>query len=364
MKETKIEWAHATFNPWWGCVEVSPGCRKCYARDFDRRTHGTSKHVTASGETREPHWGKDAPRRFFGEKHWRAPLAWDRAAERAMNAAERGQAGGASGCLPHRPRVFCASMADVFEDRPDLVEPRARLFRLIEDTPNLDWLLLTKRPENILRLLPTGLGDFGESVVPIIFPNVWLGTTCEDQQRADERIPHLLAVPAAVRFLSVEPMLGPVDLEPFLSLRASTRWCWPCGFATNRLGEPCPNCGAELTADRRVDWVIVGGESGHGARPFDIAWARDIVRQTREAGVACFVKQLGAWPVLGECHVCLGRKPAEVRDVDTGAAFLLPCTACGGTGREAGALIDSKGGDPAEWPEDLRVRQFPKGGAA
>jgi len=326
MRETKIEWCDATFNPWWGCVKVSPGCAKCYAETFDRRAFGTSKHVTPAGEVREPHWGKDAHRRFFGEKHWRQPLAWDRAAENAMNAAEHGQAGGASGCLPHRPRVFCASMADVFEDRPDLVAERSRLACLIESTPNLDWLLLTKRPENVLRLWSWGFP-----------PNVWLGTTCEDQQRADERIPHLLAVPAAVRFLSVEPMLGPVVLSPEAigGYPESEEWA--------RNG---PN-------RDRIDWVIVGGESGAGARPFDVGWARDIVEQCRVAGVACFVKQFGARPFT---------ENANLEDWPASVDFAPYPLEDGG--RAAGAslkLADPKGGDPSEWPEDLRVREFPRG---
>lgn len=300
MEETKIEWARATFNPWWGCVKVSPGCTNCYAEAFDRRTHGTSKHVTASGEVREPHWGKDAPRRYFGAAHWMAPVKWDRQAKAA------GQ----------RWRVFCASMADVFEDHPDVRDARARLALLIAATPNLDWLLLTKRPENILRLWPWGFPE-----------NVWLGTTVEDQQRADERIPHLLAVPARVRFLSVEPMLGPIDLMPYIA-----------GYDSEANGPGEPGEYAALPPSARgIHWVIVGGESGHGARPFDVAWARSVVRQTREAGVACFVKQLGAHPIEGG---------------DFAQKTGLVCGV---------RLDDPKGGEIAEWPEDLRVREFPGG---
>ena len=313
MKDSKIEWTDHTFSPWWGCAKVSPGCAHCYAETFDRRVHGTSKHVTPAGEVREPHWGKDAPRRFFGDKHWREPLAWDRAAGKAAHEAEMARARGDGNHPAPRPRVFCASMADVFEDRPDLVEPRARLFRLIDATPNLDWLLLTKRPENVARMAPEMHEEVGDKRRRLP-ANVWLGTTAEDQQRADERIPHLVAVPASVRFLSVEPMLGPVDL-----------------------------CLGEYPAGIRPDWVIVGGESGAGARPFDVAWARDIIRQTREAGVACFVKQLGAHPSAHETRAAGGKWVPMV---------------------EGSPIHDPKGGDPSEWPEDIRVRQFPKGGAA
>lgn len=263
MKDTKIAWTHSTFNPWWGCEKVSPGCANCYAEAFARRTgHGV--------------WGKASPRRFFGDAHWAEPLKWNRDAEKAGE----------------RRRVFCASMADVFEDRPDLMGHRARLAYLIGRTPNLSWLLLTKRPENIARLWIT-------DVVP---PNVWLGTTTEDQERADLRIPYLLAVPAAVRFLSVEPLLGPVDIF---------RWIHPCQRAV-------------LTG---IDWVIVGGESGPKARPCDVAWIRGVVEQCREAGVPAFVKQFGANAVRGETSL---------------------------------NLRDPKGGDPAEWFHDLRVREFPK----
>jgi len=152
--------------------------------------------------------------------------------------------------------------------------------------------------------------------------NVWIGVSVEDQQRADERIPHLLRVPAAVRFLSVEPMLGPIDMEVFLSARVCTEEC-----AADPMG-----CDHD-TAKPALHWVIVGGESGGGARPFDLAWARSIVEQCKAAGVACFVKQLGAAPELhghafNEVHVNIIR--------------------------------DRKGGDPSEWPEDLRVRQWPE----
>lgn len=279
MRETKIEWCRHTFNPWWGCVKVSPGCTNCYAEAFDRRTHGTERHTDARGVVREPHWGKDAPRRFFGDAHWRQPIAWNRAAEKAGE----------------RHRVFCASMADVFEDRPDLVGPRFRLMNLVWQTQQLDWLLLTKRPENIGRMLVEAaawgrantslnhiaLHEWGEGHGKP-FPNVWLGTTVENQEQADRRIPHLLRVPVAVRFLSVEPLLGPVDLRHIVlpdsdgTLDAlSGDW----GRTLKIVGGP------------RIDWVIVGGESGPGARPCDVAWIRSVVMQCREAGVPCFVKQ-------------------------------------------------------------------------
>ena len=176
-KNFRIEWTTHTFNPWWGCVKVSPACKHCYAESWAKRV---GKNV----------WGINADRRFFGDKHWAEPLKWNVAA-------------GASG---QRMRVFCASMADVFEDRRDLDVHRERLWKLIEATPNLDWLLLTKRPELVTRFAPWR-DDWP--------PNVWLGTTVEDQKNAEERLPYLTSIPAAVRFISAEPLLGPVEIGPW-----------------------------------------------------------------------------------------------------------------------------------------------------
>ena len=226
MKDTKIAWTHHTFNPWWGCTKVSPACTSCYAEAFAKRTGHTV-------------WGADAPRRLFGDKHWNEPLAWDR------DAALAGE----------RRRVFSASMADVFEDRRDLDSPRARLFELIKATRNLDWLLLTKRPENMPRLAPVSW----RNAWPF---NAWAGTTVEDQPRANMRIGALQLVPAPVQFLSMEPLLEAVRLpETWLYFAGTIQWC------------------------------IVGGESGHVVRPLNVEWVRSLVRQCSEAGVKCFVKQ-------------------------------------------------------------------------
>lgn len=171
-KATSIEWTDHTFNPWWGCTKVSPGCDHCYAEAWARRV-GVAV------------WGHKEPRRFFSDAHWQQPRAWDAVA----------------GDKKVRQRVFCASMADVFEERRDLDPTRERLWRLIEVTPNLDWQLLTKRPQAVKRIAPWG--DDWPS-------NVWLGTTVEDQDRANLRLPLLLSIPAKVRFLSCEPLIGPV----------------------------------------------------------------------------------------------------------------------------------------------------------
>ena len=223
-QHSAIEWTDHTFNPWWGCVRVSPGCTNCYAEAWAKR-YGHNI------------WGVNSPRRFFSDNHWRQPVLWNK------QAASTGQ----------RARVFCASMADVFEDYQILDEHRDRLWTLIEQTPHLDWLLLTKRPENINRLSPW------KRVWP---DNVWAMVTVEEQQFAEKRIPILIQVPSVVRGLSVEPMLGPVNLRPWLN---------------------------------QVQWVIVGGESGAGARPMDPQWVRQIRDQCEEFDVPFFFKQWGNW---------------------------------------------------------------------
>ncbi|HVX20920.1 MAG TPA: phage Gp37/Gp68 family protein [Acidimicrobiales bacterium] len=224
---TNIAWTDHTFNPWWGCVNVSPGCDNCYAEAFAKRTgHDV--------------WGKGGLRRVFGDKHWAEPLRWE-------------------------GRVFCASMADVFEMNHQLDGERQRLFDLIDATPNLTWQLLTKRPENVNRLTPDRwLADWPE--------HVWLGTTVEDQTRANLRIPRLLSVEGVkVRFLSCEPLLGPVDLS---------------------LGYPFCDIGIE-EVDEHIQWVIVGGESGPHHRPLNLDHARALRRQCAAFRIPFFFKQVG-----------------------------------------------------------------------
>lgn len=192
-------------------------------------------------------WGPSKPRRVTSKAYWRHPLAWDRAA-----------------AVAGRPAlVFCGSLCDVFEDRPDLAEPRARLWDLMERTPNLIWMLLTKRIENAGLMWPAR-APWVETP-----PNVWLGVTAEDQANADMRIPYLLGRTAAVRFVSVEPMLGPVDLSAWL-------------------GE------GPLTAGG-IGWVIAGGESGPERREMDLTWASDLQAQCHKADIPFFMKQDGGY---------------------------------------------------------------------
>lgn len=228
-ENSKIEWTTHTFNPWIGCSKVSPACKNCYAEAWAKR----------SGLVQ---WGESAERRRTSDANWRKPLLWNN------------QANGS------RPRVFCASLADVFEEHPT-IQPgwRADLGRLIACTDKLDWLLLTKRPENVYRMLPEFWVNFEE---PYHMPsNVWIGTTVENQEEADRRIPELLRVPARVRFLSCEPLLGSVNL-------------------------------AFLADAQNLHWVICGGESGGGARPMNPDWARSLRNQCKAAAVPFFMKQM------------------------------------------------------------------------
>jgi protein gp37 len=229
-EHTKIEWADHTFNPWTGCTRVSPACQHCYAETWAKR----------SGLVE---WGPHADRRVTSPAVWRQPLKWNAAAAAAGT----------------RPRVFCASLADVFDDHRSIsARARADLWQLIADTPNLDWLLLTKRPENWPSLLPAA-----EPRRP--FDHVRLGVTIEDQARFDQRGP-LLQMAADIgwpTFVSYEPALGPVD--------------WRTAFEGKAIG-----------------WFICGGESGHGARPMDPAWAQVPLRLCQVHDVPFFFKQWGS----------------------------------------------------------------------
>jgi protein gp37 len=320
MQNSSIEWTDHTFNPWIGCTKVSPGCDHCYAEaSMDKRLHVVQ-------------WGAGRPRKRSSDANWRQPLRWNAQAEREGR----------------RFRVFCASLADVFDNEVPHGW-RVDLLRLIESTPNLDWLLLTKRVGNVDRLL-----DEAARLMPEILawplPNVWLGATVVNQEEVDRDIPKLLAVPAAKRFLSIEPMLGPVDLGLCNCDNGSVPGPYNVGGVT------CPLCNG--AGGRMLDWVIVGGESGPGARPFNIEHARAIVRQCQAAGVPVFVKQIGVQP-RGWCAAILqSDAPASEFAPDHCDLYEAHETAQPCPGR-CFFLTHGKGGDPAEWPEDLRVRQFP-----
>lgn len=317
---SKIEWTDATWNPIVGCAKVSAGCKNCYAESQAARVvriqrGGPYMQVIDAESGRR--WNGNAvflPERLGAPLHWRRPR-----------------------------RVFVNSMSDLFHEGVTFDEIAA-ICGVMATTPTHTYQVLTKRPERMLEFFAWMDGwksldgrrcpragvclsiahDMGAAVFVDVLsdrwplPNVWLGVSVEDQAAADKRIPLLLKCPAALRFLSVEPLLGPVDLTAALSV-------------VDRHGEPSgPRCNAD--GSPAIGWVIVGGESGPGARPCHVAWVREIVGQCKEAGVPVFVKQLGA----------------AASDPVNGLA--------------SWRLRDRKGGDMSEWPEDLRVREMPEVG--
>ena len=317
--KSAIEWTDATWNPIRGCSRVSEGCRNCYAERvaarFSRRGQAY-EGLARSGQVARSAW-TGAVR--FIEDALMLPLRWK---------------------APRR--VFVNSMSDLFHEKVE-DEWIDRIFAVMALTQRHTYQILTKRPERMRayltdakhqqrvvnqmdRLLgPAGLvgengTDNGSSAYPLV--NVWCGTSVEDQATAEERIPVLLQTPAAVRWASYEPALGPVDFNRITTEQLAVAWI--DALAPHRL------CGNEMT---RLDWIVVGGESGPGARPFDLAWARSTIMQCRAAGVPVFVKQLGTQPM--DSHHGHGE----------------PCCSL--------SLRDRKGGNPDEWPADLRVREFP-----
>ena len=269
-ENSKIEWTDHTFNPWEGCQKVGPGCDHCYAETRNARFAGGTAI----------NWGPGAPRRRTSVANWRKPLAWN--ANHDHFFAEHGR----------RQRVFCASLADVFDNAvPDAW--RMDLFKLIADTPHLDWLMLTKRIGNVHSYTQRD----GLAFDLIGDGRVWLGATICNQKEADRDIPKLLAVPARVRFLSMEPLLGPVDV-----------------FSTIT-GELLHVSGNEYEPGW-LDWIIVGGESGPGALPMHPDWARGLRDQCKAGDVPFLFKQWGEW--LGAHQDgAYDHKPIELNATDS-----------------------------------------------
>lgn len=238
-ENSKIEWTDHTFNPWIGCQKVSPGCDHCYAEALMDKRYGKVQ------------WGPHGERKRTSEANWKLPLRW------AKQARGTGK----------RPRVFCASLADVFDNQVP-AEWRLDLWNLIALTPELDWLLLTKRPENVVKMLPTWWEKFE------LAGHVWLGVTAENQEQYHRRWERIQDAPAAVRFISYEPAIGPLMLDSAWSLT------------------------------RLPHWIICGGESGHGARMMDPNWARDLRDVCASSGVAFFMKQMtGKKPIPDDLMV-------------------------------------------------------------
>lgn len=273
MENSKISWTDHTFNPWIGCQHVSPGCDHCYAEAMMDKRYGTVD------------WGPHGKRKRTSDENWRKPLNWNNQARKFKR--DHGR----------RPRVFCASLADVFDNKADPAW-RADLFDLIRECRRLDWLLLTKRPQNIAKMLPTDWGDG--------YRNVWLGITAEDQQHFEHRWPRLSMISAEVKFIPYEPAIGELRL--------------------GKLG-PYP------------DWLISGGESGGGARPVKPDWIRNIIADCRRRGVVPFHKQWGDYrnnPLVVEQGMTI--KQARERDAHP----------------HGGALVDGK--LVQEFPIDDRWR--------
>ena len=289
-ENSKIAWTTHTWNPVTGCMKVSPGCDHCYAEGQAKRNTKTFGQ-----------WGPGAARKRTSADNWRKVDKWHR---EAIAAGER-------------HRVFTASMADVFDNAWE-PQDRADMWDVIRRCTGLDFLLLTKRPQNIAKMLPP---DWGPG-----WPNVWLGCTAENQAEADRRIPHLLAVPAVVRFLSCEPLLGPLHLVRWDADEG--RYVGPAvirsgGRTVGTQHEPSEGYDDSYMG---VDWVISGGESGPGARPMRRVWDDALQAQCQAAGIAFFRKQLGS-----------NRRPGDWPDTITG-----------------------KGDDPTQWLAHLRVQQFPQ----
>lgn len=303
MGKTKIEWADFTFNPWTGCTPVSEACDHCYAEAWAKRT---GRPELWKGE-----------RRRTSEAYWKQPLKWN---EQAMFREVD----------EPRPRVFCASLADVFDNQVPS-EWRHDLWELIARTPHLDWLLLTKRPQNIAKMLPGGPLS---AHLPWPWSSVWLGATVENQEQAKLRIPHLLRIPAAKRFLSCEPLLGPLDLVDIIE----GHWPDPCdetrhvNALTGGITLTSPKYNRVRQQFAPVDLVICGGESGPQARPMRLSWVRSIIGQCRAAGVPCFVKQMGRTVIDDISYV----------EISHDLKF-----------------ADAKGGDMGDWPNEFRIREMP-----
>jgi len=270
--KSNIEWCHCTWNPWRGCTKVSPGCLHCYAEAL------VARRIDGPG-----HWGKDAPRTKASEATFDAPLGWNRkpwvcpVCGHCMTEDEskgyRGCPEGMHVAQHHRRRVFLGSLMDIFDPEVD-AKWLARVLDIVRRCPDLVFQMVTKRPELFERRLDAAKAEANHLTHEWIVcwlsrdpapPNVWVIASVEDQKRADERVPALLKIPAAVRGLSVEPLLERIKFSKVPGL--------------NRMEAVLP------------DWIIVGGESGPGRRDCGVEAIADVAAQCAAAGVACFVKQ-------------------------------------------------------------------------
>lgn len=327
-----IEWTDAVWNPTTGCTRVSPGCKNCYAFQLHDMRHEAFK----AGKKLPQQYAKPFKELQLFEDRVTTPLKWKKP-----------------------KRIFVNSMSDLFhKDVPD--EFLHRVFHTMEAAHWHTFQILTKRPERMKEYMGW---RWGEGRIPS--RHIWLGTSVERQEEADERIPHLLRTPAAVRFLSCEPLLGKVNLRPYLphkfNREPTCEWCEDCIPNT-----PGMEWWKQTRADNHspfIDWCIVGGESGRAPRPCDLAWLRSLTVQCKAASVPMFVKQLGSnatasyydefreewesqrgndWPAALDWNHRDGQPPLTAR-------VALP--------------LAKKGGDFDEFPAALRIREFPEGHA-
>lgn len=275
--KTTIEWCHHTFNPWWGCTNISPGCDNCYAESWAKR-FGVK-------------WGVGETRRLASERTWAEPLKWNEKAKKDGT----------------RRRVFCASMADVFDNEHGLEASREWLWEMIEDTINLDWLLLTKRIGNVMHMVP----DRWQTKFP---PHIWMGSTVVNQEEADRDIPKLLRVPAAVRFLSCEPLLGHIALmQADEGVLRGPAIIEAGGMTVGTAYEPPEGYDCSYPG---IDWVIAGAEHSRQARPMSLDWVRSLRDQCELAGVSFFYKQDFRDGIKSSTPLLDGKRWVEVPNVD------------------------------------------------
>lgn len=289
-ENSNIEWTRHTWNPWTGCTKVSEGCRYCYMYREKERYRPEGEKWDALTEHQQQYYDPTIVLRSEG--NFKKPLTWHKKLTGQEPLTER--------------LVFTCSYSDFFHEDADGWRPEA--WEIIRKTPNLVYQILTKRPERVLDCLPSDWGEKG-------YPNVWLGTTVENQQQAHNRLKLLWLWTAAVKWVSFEPLLGPIDLYDIPTL-------WTYDF----VGEEVVDKELRLP----FDWVIVGGESGNQSgkyrfRPCELSWLQGVVDVCQASGIPVFVKQLGTY--LNN-HFCLN---------------------------------DHHGRDWSYWPEALRVRQFPQG---
>lgn len=326
--KTGIGWTNATWNPLVGCSIVSPGCKNCYAMKQANRIERMS-----AGSGRETHYA-GTTRLVKGKAVWTG--AMKKSPEHILTQPLR---------WPAPRMIFTNSMSDLFHEFvPDSWIDE--IFAVMALAPRHTFQVLTKRAERMRDYLTApGLRDriiaemyrlmegrriIGFTAISLPLPNVWLGVSTEDQDRANQRVPLLLDTPAAVRFASYEPAIGPVDFGRILQQEVDPPTHWYLDALEGRIWDDANGDVDAIPDDAKLDWVIVGGESGPGARPFHLNWARDLVRECAESHTALFVKQMGS-------------KPIDTSDLGT-----FPV-----------AFKHGKGEDATEWPASLRVQEFP-----